>query len=225
MEDNQGSVNIPPSPETPEAPQASVADLTSGPKKSWFKRFLNWWLGPNTKIGRFNRAVLRTLAWVIGLFALGVLVSYLVLYRPLQKELAQTKTDLSQAREKSAELLVNQGDSARLKDENLQASLDLASANAHIQLLNVITNVQDVHIYTVDGNTAKARIALDEAKSALEIIQPNISQTDVKLGQSIQERFTLVEKELTGNKTTVLSDLEILESQLADAQKLLFPEK
>ncbi|MEN6409827.1 MAG: hypothetical protein ABFD44_08965, partial [Anaerolineaceae bacterium] len=187
-----------PSSEMPETPQASVADLSAGPQKNWFKRFVNWLLSPNTRLGRFNRAALRTLAWVIGFFALGVLVSYLVWYRPMQNELKQTQADLTQAREESAALLVNQGESTRLKDETLQARLDLATATAHINLLNVITNVQDVRYYVSDGNTAKARIALGEAKSALEIVMPDISQMDVKLGQSIQERFSLVEKELTG---------------------------
>lgn len=214
-----------PSSEIPETPPSAVADLSEGPRKNWFKRFINWLLSPNTRLGRFNRAVLRTLAWVVGFFALGVLVSYLVWYRPLQNELKQTKADLAQAQEQSAELLVNQGESTRLKDANLQASLDLATATAHINLLNVVTDVQDVRYYVSEGNTAKARIALGDAKTALEIVLPDISQTDVKLGQSIQERFSLVEKELTGNKNTVLSDLDILTGQLDDAEKLLFPEK
>lgn len=207
----------------------SVVDLSAGPKKNWFKRFLNWWLGPDTKIGRFNRRVLRTLAWVLGLFALGLLVGYIFFYRPVANELAKSQADLTQARQQAAEMQPKldlvQGDLSKLQDQDLQNRLDLATAQSHISLLSVITNVQKTRISLVGSDTAGARIALTDAKTALEIIQPGINQADMKLGQSIQDRFALVEKELTGDPKTALSDLAILAGQLADAEKLLFPKK
>ena len=102
-----------PTPKPEPAPAPAQAETKTGPAKAATltpeivkpkaKLF-----GGDTKAGRALRAVIRTIAFIVGFFALGFFTAYLLLYRPLQSQSKVNTQDLTQARQdleqKQAEL-------------------------------------------------------------------------------------------------------------------------
>ena len=68
-----------PQQETPAAvtPPEPAAEPPKPAKKPWLYRVLYATLSPQTRLGRFMRPVLRWTATIVGLFALGMLATYL----------------------------------------------------------------------------------------------------------------------------------------------------
>ena len=82
-----------PPPATPSAePQKPV-------KKPWLGRLLYAMFSPNTRLGRFMRPVLRWTAAIVGLFGLGMLATYLLLYTPAAQQLAAARAALQSAQQ------------------------------------------------------------------------------------------------------------------------------
>ncbi|MEJ5203364.1 MAG: hypothetical protein WHV66_14145, partial [Anaerolineales bacterium] len=61
-----------------ETPPESVSEMSAAPRKG----ALYVLFSPETRMGRFLRPLVRWLAIIVGLFALGFLTAYLLLYRP-----------------------------------------------------------------------------------------------------------------------------------------------
>ena len=143
-------------------------------------RFFNFWFNRQTRFGRFNRAAMRWLAIIIILFALGLLTGYQFLYKPVQTQLDQVKSQ-------SATL---SSQAAALSTQN--ASLLPANDRAH--LLEMASQFQSARLYLEKKDFDSAQKLLLANRAALNDAAPMIAKQDSNMPQSLQ---TLLDQSLT----------------------------
>jgi len=198
-----------------EANQANIVDSefsggepAATPRKGLFARMFD----RETRFGRFMRAAVRTVAVVIGLFALGVLVTYLVLYRPMQVQYNQSQTDLSAAETELVEVKADL-ESTQGELETTSAALEISDVRLH--LANISTLVATARFELADKDAKAATQALKKAQDELETLMPFIKEIEPDVSESIVLRLDLALSEVDKQPKMALSDLEILSSTLA----------
>lgn len=184
---------------------------------------LGFLFSPDTRFGRFNRAALRVLATAVGLFALGLLSGYLLLYRPALQELQQSKADLARANQRLDSLQADL-DQARLAQEDSKKSSQALSgqtemANNHVLLLQAMNKANLARLALAKNDPAGAEQALKDAPAILLKLNPAISAENTDLAKSIQARLNLVLTEVRSDPKTAASDLGILNDQFLALEK------
>ena len=199
----------------------------ASPEKKPQRGFLHFLFGADTRLGRFNRAALRFLATVLGLFALGLLAGYLLLYRPALQELQRTRADLAQATQRLDGLQTNLDQSqqaqADLKKSNQELASQTEGANNHALLLQAMNQANLARLSLAKNDPAGAQQALKETPAILLKLNPAISAQNADLAKSIQARLNLVLAELQRDPKTAASDLGILNDQFLDLEKKINP--
>ncbi len=241
--------NLPPSPQTtPEAPLAAETEKpaatasqdTAGaapqpaarpapkkePRPNFVVRFLAWWFDPDTRRGRFNRSASLWVGGFVGVFALGMLSTYLLLYRPLQLDAQQTQTSLKTAQQQLAtvqdDLSKARQDLSGAQTQVAGLTASVASLKANVDLLQALSDVNLARLDLATHDTAGARTALAGTGDTLKSLAAFLQSKDASTAQSIQSRLALVLSELPGNPDTAASDLKILADQLGKLQSTYF---
>ena len=207
--------------------RATIPDLTTlkeaqAPRKSLaYKMF-----SPETRLGRFMRPVLRWLAAITGLFALGLLAGYILLYQPTQRAL-----DAALARLETSNQIVSQKaqglesaqtglDQAQLTLKQVQDRLDAAASEN--SLLVVLVDVSNARVALVEKDGAAAKTAITQAQTNLNQALPYIEKQDKVLSDLLTSRLDLIAKELVSDPQAAQSDLEKLSSDLTNLHQQLF---
>ena len=187
---------------------------------------LYWLFSPQTRAGRVLRPLLRWLAAVTGLFALGLLAGYLLLYQPTQKQLDQTVTRLAQATQavsqKDTALLSSQTDREQALKALQTAQASLKQLSSENDLLVVLAGIQSARVALVnkDGQTAKS--LLDQAQTDLAKAQPYLESQDKNRAELLPMRLSLAIKELASDPSAAQADLEKFITDLNDLRARLF---
>ncbi len=206
----------PTSESTPAAPKpgsAKAATLTPEvvkPKKSMF--------GRDTQAGRALRAVIRTIGFIVGFFALGFFTGYLLLYRPLQTQSKLDTSELTQVRE---ELKQKQADLDKaalvvlgMETQNKELTANLEKARAQVVVAQSLSKISEVKQKLTAKDTAAARLALEQAE---KLINGSISQLET-LGaaqpDTLTQLFALVRTDLGRDTRLAEQDLDRLNSEL-----------
>ncbi len=209
--------------QTPSTPEPKPAETRSGPAKAATltpevvkpKKNL---FGGDTKAGRALRAVVRTLALIVGFFALGFFTAYLLLYRPLQLESRTNTLELNQARQdleqKQADL-----DKAGLTflgvdAQNKQLTADLEKARAQIVVVQTLNKIGDVSQKLTAKDTAAARLSLEQAKKLLDASLPQLEKLGAAQPDTLSQLFGLVSNDLSRDTNLARQDLDRLTSEL-----------
>ena len=172
------------------------------------------------------RPLLRWLAAVTGLFALGLLAGYLLLYQPTQKQLDQTVTRLAQATQavsqKDTALLSSQTDREQALKALQTAQASLKQLSSENDLLVVLAGIQSARVALVnkDGQTAKS--LLDQAQTDLAKAQPYLESQDKNRAELLPMRLSLAIKELASDPSAAQADLEKFITDLNDLRARLF---
>jgi len=195
--------------------------------ESGFKRGLRAFLGTETRFGRFMRGFLRWTAAVAGLFALGLLSGYLLLYRPAQQQVRSLQSEYDQS-QKDLQRAQAELDQARqnlkvMERQGQGLQKDLGTARSHVLLLSALAGVNESRMELALKKTAAAREALDPAGAALKQLGPVVAAADSDLLNTAQARLALVLTEISNDPKTAASDLEILTQQLKDLESKLVP--
>ncbi len=223
-EGQEGSADQP--EEEPERLTGEVAVVPAAtrpeqPRRSWFSRLFS----PDTRAGRFLRPFLRGVALFVGAFALGMLVTYLVIFQPIQAQLQSTQAALATTQQQldtsQTALAAAQTDVEQLNTQttSLQQSVDTAKTRVHLLLLT--KNVKDAQLALLNKNGAAAQKALDAAKQELTTIQPALQKVNANVAEGIKLRLDLASSELTRDPKTAQSDLDILNTNLTLLDELL----
>ncbi len=209
------------------AARATVPDLASLKKPHAHRKSVLYHLfSPETRLGRFMRPVLRWLAAITGLFGLGLLAGYLLLYQPTQRALdaalekLTTASQLVSQKEQglaSAQTGLNQ---AQLSVKQVQDQL--AAAASENSLLIVMVDVSSARVALVEKDGASAKTAITQAQAALNLALPYIASQDKVLSDLLQTRLDLISKELVSDAQGAQTDLGKLSSDLTDLHKKLF---
>jgi hypothetical protein len=210
-----------PGPAVPTAPEAVVTPLDSSSQGVLYRI-----LSPETRTGRIMRPTLRWLAATFGLFALGLLVGYLVFYQPTQRELDTALSVIGQANQ-----------SVSQKDKNLQtAQLDreqavkllqeardgLKKASSENELLVVMVGVSNVRVALVNKDGQIAKTTIEQTQSDLNKLLPYLEGQDKTKADVLKTRLDLAAKELVSDPAAAQADLDRLASDLSDLHKKLF---
>ncbi len=181
---------------------------------------------PETRLGRVMRPVLRWLAATTGLFALGLLAGYILLYQPTQRELDAALAKLSTTSQivtqkeqglASAQTGLNQ---AQLSVKQVQDKL--AAAASENSLLVVMVDVSNARVALVEKDGATAKAAIAQAQSNLNQALPYIETQDKVLSDLLLSRMDLIAKELVSDSQGAQTDLGKLASDLNDLHKKIF---
>lgn len=198
------------------------------PKESGFKRGARYTLGTETRFGRFMRTMLRFLATVLGLFALGLLAGYLLLARPLDQQARSLRADVENANASlaaaEAGLESARQDAARLEREASGLRDDLRTAQARILLLRASADVAAARMELALNRPAAAKQALETTPAALTELQASLPGPGAEQVKAIAARLELSVGEIDTDPRLASSDLEILIRQLDELEASLFPE-
>jgi hypothetical protein len=205
---------------------AAEQDIKAAPEAAQPKRsLLARMYDPQTKFGRFMRGLTRVLAVVVGLFALGVLATYLMLYRPLADEASGLRTQLAQAQQQAGQLQQDlskaQQDVSQLKKSNAELTASLGQIQGSQAVLTALSSVNLARYYLASGKTADAKSALDAVPAALDDVAKAAGGSNAAQIADIRSRLALAVGEMERDPQTAASDLGILVTQLTDLDKKL----
>ncbi len=179
-----------------------------------------------TRSGRMMRAVLRWLAAITGLFGLGLLTGYLLLYQPTQTELEAAQLQLKQANQslllKDQSIQTAKTDSSQVQTTLKQAQDDLKKAASENEILMVLVSVSNARVALVikDGPTAKT--AIEQAQAGLAKSQPYLESVDKTKFDVLKTRLDLAAKELISDPQAAQTDLDKLAADLTELRLKLF---
>jgi hypothetical protein len=211
-----------PAPEMGPSGRTKAPDLKtpSGPQRVMYSLF-----GPETRSGRFLRGLLRTLALIVGMFALGLLAAYFLLYRPAEQQLngirlqaTQSASDLEQARQSLAK---TRQDLFAVQTQTGQNQSRLEVEVARSQLLRAMNAITLAQMALQANNKAGVVKNLDTAQGYLQAIQPLLGKKDAQESSTLQALFILARNDLDRDPKLAVQDLERLQSELQRADSNL----
>lgn len=173
---------------------------------------------PETRTGRITRPVLRWLAAITGLFALGLMVGYLALYQPVSQQKDTALLQLTMAQEQvrtgEANLKTMTADRDAVQKKLTQSEADLSKARAENDLLLVLVSVNNARVALVNKDGASAKTALDQAQLDLPRALPVLEKYDKAVADVLKSRLELASKELVIDPQAAQTDLGKLQSDL-----------
>jgi hypothetical protein len=196
------------------------------PPRKESKSLLYRLFSPETRVGRVTRPVLRWLAAITGLFALGLLAGYLLLYQPTQRSLDGALAQLDQAslaasqQNKSQQVALSDRNQAQAAYQKAQA--DLTKAASENKLLVELVDISNARVALVNKDGATAKAAIQQAQTDLSSVLPYLQSQDKTRADVLQSRLDLVAKELVSDPQATLADLDKLSADLTDLHKKLF---
>jgi hypothetical protein len=222
-----------PEPEIEPEPRSTSAAADSArplypplPQKSPHKGALDYVFSAGTSSGRFIRSLLRWLAAIFGLFALGLLAGYLLLYQPTQNELDAAQVKLKQAdqavSQKDQSLQTAQSDRTQIQQSLQKIQADLNKASSENDILMVLVSVSNARVALVNKDGATAKTAIEQAQANLTKAQTYIESIDKTKFDVLKTRLDLTAKELVGDPQAAQTDLDKLAADLTDLRQKLF---
>lgn len=213
-----------PSPEANEferSAEAAAAGAEEQPRRGWLYRLFS----PETRLGRFMRPLLRLLALIVGLFALGLLAGYLLLYRPAAQALEAARADLQavqqQLSDSEAQRTDLQSRLQSLQQDYEESQAALVEANARVQILKALPYLESARTAIAGNRTAAARTALESAQAEIDLLLPLVQADNPDLATQIETRLKLVLSELAQEPRTADMDLRTLIDRLEKLEKEL----
>jgi chromosome segregation ATPase len=183
------------------------------------------------QLGRFHRFWRTSLIWlaVVALaFLAGVLIFNFLRYQPLNERLNQTQDELTQSNQNisnlEAKLTTTSNKVTILENDNQVLQSELDTATTHLELLQVLVDVNNARLALVDGDVPAAKASLKNTSAKLEVITPRIAEVDTNLAQSMPQRLALILAGLDSDIETAKVDLELLTGNLLDVETALFDE-
>ncbi len=198
--------------ESPPVKAAQIgAETAPPPKKGFFHRLFD----PETRLGRRMRTFTRGLGWAVGMFALGLLTSYVLLFQPLvrrystaQVELAQTSAALETLQ---GDLKLSQSSLAGSEKERKTAAAQLANVQMRVEVQRAKAKVVETRLALAQKDNAAARLALGEVEKIFTDLKPGLSAAS---GQSLDQVLALAKSDITREANLADQDLQRLLSEL-----------
>jgi cell division protein FtsL len=190
-------------------------EIPSEPKKpGWVKRFMAWLFNEDSRFGRFNKSFLRLLVVIVLIFAAGVLVTYLVLYRPVKNQLINTTTTLRDTTTQLSDNIATLDEVEAALDDITMAydnlTEDYAYTTAQNQLLRMYTKVVNAQMLIQNKKYADAKKELAEARTILDNVLPELAKVNDSDAERLDSRLDLVISEFGNDVKAAESDLDVM---------------
>jgi multidrug efflux pump subunit AcrB len=211
-----------------------ISEPTPEPEKrpSWFRRTTSRYFDRSTRSGHILHTAFIHIIVAGVAFAIGMLVMYLWLYRPIVSQLsisrdetAAVTTELEQARteheQTRQELQAAESEILNLEDIVATQEHQLERDQTRIHLLRVMYHSKSAQMALQNREQAGARRSIQEARTELDAALPEIETEDVEVARSLTLRLDLVSNGMARDPTTARADLEILINNLILLERLL----
>lgn len=206
--------DLPPAPPPTPASPVKAAQIASSAPKPPRKGLLTRLFDPTTRFGRGMRAFTRALGATAGLFGLGMMVTYILFFQPLETGYAQLKTEMTQMRSElaSAQSALSAAEAAQNDAQKLTQS-----AQARLDIQRAIAKSYELRLALVEKDNPAIRATTQELE---ELIKGLSEAIPVASGKSLQQVMELVKGDLT-RSDLASTDLERLVSELRLLDKSL----
>jgi hypothetical protein len=202
-----------------EAAQLQMPPTGKGaPKGSLLGRFFRFVFGAESRFGRGVRLVLRTLAVIVGFFALGFLTAYLLFYVPVlkgsqsgQAELAQLRSDMAS---KQTQLDAASQSSQSAETERKRLDTSLTRAQSRIAVLQAANQIYLARYEMATQDSAAAGLAVDTARNQMKAVLPDLVTLGVEKPETLNTLFDLVKSDIGRDPKLASQDLDRLTSEL-----------
>ncbi|HZD57682.1 MAG TPA: hypothetical protein VE136_13195 [Anaerolineales bacterium] len=177
---------------------------------------------PETRLQRFLRLSIRWLAGFLIVFALGVLATVFVLYRPITDQLSRVRMNLQQSQQQVSQLesQVSQLKSLEAKNKALQDQLD--KADLHIRILSALSDVNAARLDVANDDIPSARVNLTNTPDTLKELENLVGANQKDAVTAMQNRLDLALGEMDRDSFAALSDLEVLATNLVQLENTFF---
>jgi hypothetical protein len=188
-----------------------AAEAPQPPKKGFLHRLFN----PETRLGRGMRTFTRGLGLVVGLFALGFLTTYVLLFQPLERRYRTAQTELAQTTAAletlQGDLKLSQNSLVGAEQERKTASAQLAKAQTRVDVQLAKVKAMETRLALAQKDNAAARLALGEVEKILTVLKPGLKAAS---GESLDKVLALVKSDISRDATLADQDLQRLLSEL-----------
>ena len=206
------------------AEQAAPAPQAVEKEPSRLSKFMQRKFGAESPFGRFMHSFIRWTVLILGIFAVGILVSYILFGMPLARQLKDataTIESLNQSLDESTNTMTAlKANLESEQDLRLQAQLAVDKVEGRYEALAMTRYVQQAQIALLQKDNAAVKTALDSAEAEMDKLDLYLSSQDADLGDTILSRLSLVQKEYVSDPVTAAQDMEILLDRLAEAEAL-----
>ena len=191
---------------------------------SRFSKYIQRKFGAESPFGRFMHSFVRWTVLILGVFAVGMLVSYILFGVPLARQLKDATAQiesLNQSLDESTNTMTAlKANLESEQDQRLQAQLAVDKVEGRYEALSMTRYVQQAQVALLQKDNAAVKTALESAEAELDKLDVYLSSQDADLGDTILSRLSLVQKEFVSDPVTAAQDMEILLDRLAEAEAL-----
>lgn len=181
--------------------------------------------GEEHEENRFEGAARQALRWaaILGLaFVLGIAALWIARLRPQQERVRSMETEVRQAQTQIGDLESEVTELESLRQENQELRQDLELASLHLDLLDILVDVEAAQIALEQDNPSRAQSALRGTDAKLEELGSGLEGSPADSVQAMRDRLRLVMEELNSDAFAARQDLEIMANSLLSLEEVLF---
>jgi len=177
-----------------------------------------------SRFAKFMQTFLRWSVLILGVFAIGMLVSYILFGAPLARQLKEATATIESQNQSLDEandtMTALRADLDGEKELRLQAELALDEVEGRYEAMAVIRYVQQAQVALLQEDNTAVKAALGNAEAEFEKLDLYLTSKDPDLADTILSRLALVGKEYISDPVTASQDMVILLDRLLEAEAL-----
>lgn len=163
----------------------------------------------------FLRTLLRWVTGALAIFALGIVLTWIIQVNPKVKKLRELKEQVVQLESELDSL-----SAVEAENEVLLASLE--DAQNHLSLLSILVDVSSAQLAINDGNLETALAALAETDAKIDFLMESLGSAQQETLETMGERLSLALSEINEDAFAAQSDLEVLRNSILALERSLF---
>ena len=198
---------------TPQAPTPSAPPVPPPVKQP----------GPKSRWAPWKARALRWTTGLLAVFALGLVVTWLVQVQPLRQQVAALEQERASLQASVTDL---QAETARLEGvdaENAALKATKAELEQNSALLMAkVGTLQAQFVLASGGDAAEAVEALSSADDQLEILEKALAGKQQESARALRYRLAMAAEEVESDSFAAQRDLEVLANGLETMEQELF---
>lgn len=176
---------------------------------------------------RFQRLLRKLLLWAVGLlgvFALGVALTWVVQVRPKAERIQDLEETVGTLEADMASLNSELEELRPVVKENEDLQSSLAKSDQRLDLMRVLVDVTTAQLALTQENSVAAKAALAGTADRLTGLEARFTGSEAEIIDGLKDRLALVLEEMDDNAFAARRDLEVLANNLLSLERSLFAE-
>jgi len=175
--------------------------------------------------GPLGRFFIRVVRWAAGIglvFGFGVVLTWLIRVAPLVGERRDLRDELAAANAHIADLEGVVSDLRDLEKTNASLQAELTSAELHIVLLNILSDISEARFALAFDDRAAAHAALTDTDELMSSLQEALGGEEANTVVGLRVRLLQAISEIDTDTFAADGDLEILANGLMNLEQKVF---